>query len=165
MRAAGLAFAAMFASAPGQSFLLAIFLDHLLSGAHLSRTAFSALFAGATTVSALAMPSVGRASDRLGGRGIWIGVTILLVCGCLLAGAAHGVLLAAGGLLLLRGAGQAAFPLLATIRLKVSAIQATFNAAAASARTESAPRHPSVAATSGTAAAAALAAPRLIPTE
>ena len=110
-----LAFAAMFASAPGQSFLIAVFVDEILEGAGISRTAFSGLYAAATVVSASAMVAVGRAADRAGLRAVWIAVAIGLALACGLASLLNGLLLAFVALSLLRAFGQGSFPLVATL--------------------------------------------------
>lgn len=62
---AGVAFAA---SAPGQSFLISVFVDGFLAGTGVSRTWFSALYAAGTVVSAAAMIALGRVVDRRGLR-------------------------------------------------------------------------------------------------
>jgi MFS family permease len=111
----GLAVAAMFASGPGQSFLIATFVDEMLAGTGLSRTVFSILYAGGTIVSALAMLQVGRVADRFGPRVVWVIASVGLAAACLLAGAAHGVVLAFLALALLRTFGQGSFPLIATL--------------------------------------------------
>lgn len=113
--ALGLAFVAMFASAPGQSFLLSVFVDDLLEDTGLSRTVFSSLYALATIVSATVSLVLGRATDRLGLRAAWFGVAAGLVCACLIASAADGLVLAFVGLALLRAFGQGSFPLLGTL--------------------------------------------------
>jgi MFS family permease len=111
----GLAFMAMFASAPGQSVLIAVFVDHILAGTGLSRTAFSALYAGATAVSATLSFTTGRAADRTGLGVIWAVVAVGLAAACVIESLAHGILLAAVGLALLRSFGQGSFPLLGTL--------------------------------------------------
>jgi MFS family permease len=110
-----LAFVAMFASAPGQSFLIAVFVDEILDGAGISRTAFAGLYAGATVVSASAMMVVGRAADRSGLRAVWIVVGLGLALACALASVIQGLLLAFVALALLRTFGQGSFPLVATL--------------------------------------------------
>lgn len=110
-----LAVAAMFASGPGQSFLIAIFVDEMLVGTGLSRTVFSVLYAAGTIVSALAMLQVGRIADRFGLRVVWIVAAVGLAGACLLAGAANGAVLAFFALALLRTFGQGSFPLVATL--------------------------------------------------
>jgi hypothetical protein len=113
--ALGLAFVAMFASAPGQSFLLSVFVDDLLEDTGLSRTVFSTLYALATIISATVSLLLGRATDWVGLRLAWVGVAGGLACACLVASAANGVVLAFVGLALLRAFGQGSFPLLGTL--------------------------------------------------
>jgi predicted MFS family arabinose efflux permease len=113
--ALALAFVAMLASAPGQSFLIAVFVDDMLAGTGLSRTVFSTLYALATVVSAAISLTLGRASDALGLRVAWLGVAVGLACACLLASLAHGLVLAFVALALLRAFGQGSFPLLGTL--------------------------------------------------
>jgi MFS family permease len=113
--ALGLAFVAMFASAPGQSFLIAVFVDDMLEGTDLSRTVFSTLYALATVVSAAISLVLGRAADALGLRAAWIAVAAGLASACLLASLAGGLVLAFVGLALLRAFGQGSFPLLGTL--------------------------------------------------
>ena len=113
--AVGVAFFAMFASSPGQSFLLAVFVDDMLEGTGLSRTTFSALYAAGTIVSALATVLVGRYSDRVGLAAAWVAVAILLAGACLIASAASGALVAFVALSALRAFGQGALPLIGTL--------------------------------------------------
>lgn len=105
----------MFASAPGQSFLLSVFVDDMLDDTGLSRTVFSSLYAFATIVSATVSLLLGRATDRIGLRVCWFGVAAGLACACLIASAADGLVLAFVGLALLRAFGQGSFPLLGTL--------------------------------------------------
>jgi MFS family permease len=113
--ALALAFVAMFASAPGQSFLIAVFVDDMLEGTGLSRTVFSTLYALATVVSATVSLALGRAADALGLRAAWLAVGAGLASACLLASLAGGLALAFVGLALLRAFGQGSFPLLGTL--------------------------------------------------
>lgn len=110
-----LAFVAMFASAPGQSFLISVFVDDMLDGTGLSRTAFSALYGLATIVSATVSVLLGRATDTLGLRVAWIAVAAGLALACAVASVASGLLLAFAALALLRAFGQGSFPLLGTL--------------------------------------------------
>lgn len=110
-----LAFAAMFASAPGQSFLIAVFVDEILADTGLSRTSFSALYAAATIISASAMVAVGRAADRSGLRAVWVVVALGLALACAVASFVDGLLLAFVALSLLRTFGQGSFPLVGTL--------------------------------------------------
>ncbi len=113
--AVGLAFVALFASSPGQSFLLAVFVDDMLEGTGLSRTTFSALYAAGTVVSALATVLVGRYSDRVGLAAAWVAVAIALAGACLIASVASGALVAFIALSALRAFGQGALSLVATL--------------------------------------------------
>jgi MFS family permease len=111
----GLAFTAMFASAPGQSIVIAVFVDEILAGTGLSRTAFSALYAAVTVVSATVSFALGHAADRIGLRAVWALVAAGLAAACLIESLAAGIVLAAVGLALLRSFGQGSFPLLGTL--------------------------------------------------
>jgi hypothetical protein len=77
-----LAATAFFASAPGQSFLIAVFVDDMLDGTDLTRTAFSGLYATGTVVSAVAMLALDRVIDRHGLRLAWGVVTVALAMAC-----------------------------------------------------------------------------------
>ncbi|HVM16982.1 MAG TPA: MFS transporter [Gaiellaceae bacterium] len=114
-RAVALAFVAMFVSAPGQSFIVAVFVDEMLAGTGLSRTAFSVLYALATVTSAFTIVFVGRAADRFGLRAAWLAVTVGLAAACAVAGLATGALVAFLGLALLRIFGAGSLPLVATL--------------------------------------------------
>ena len=111
----GLAFAAMFASGPGQSFVIAVFVDELLVDTGLSRSAFSLLYAGATVVSAIVVSRLGPAADRLGLRAIWAAVAVGLALACGLASLVTGAVTALAALSVLRAFGQGSFPLVATL--------------------------------------------------
>lgn len=110
-----LAFIAKFASAPGQSFLLAVFVEGLLTGTDISRTVLAVLYAAATVVSAAIALAVGRATDTLGLRAVWVAVAVGLAAGCILASLATGIVLAFLSLALLRTFGQGSFPLVGTL--------------------------------------------------
>jgi len=111
----GLAFAAMFASGPGQSFVIAVFVDELLVDTGLSRSAFSLLYAGATVVSAVVVSRLGPAADRLGLRAVWAAVAVGLALACGLASLVTGAVTALAALSVLRAFGQGSFPLVATL--------------------------------------------------
>jgi len=110
-----LAFVAMVASGPGQSFLIAVFVDEMLVGTGLSRAAFSVLYAAGTVVSALTMLQVGRLADRFGTRLVWVVASVGLASACVLASVAHGLVIAFLALAFLRTFGQGSFPLVATL--------------------------------------------------
>lgn len=105
-----LAAVAFTASAPGQSFLVAVFVDDMLAGTGLSRTAFSGLYAAGTVVSAACMLLFGRIVDRHGLRAAWIAVSLGLAAACGMASLATGAMVAFLALALLRTSGQGSFP-------------------------------------------------------
>ncbi|MFN3600599.1 MAG: MFS transporter [Dietzia sp.] len=111
----GLAAVAFAASAPGQSFLISVFVDDFLAGTELSRTAFSTLYAAGTVVSATSMIVLGRVVDRRGLRLSWFIVAAALGAACGLASVATGALVAFLALALLRTFGQGAFSLVGTL--------------------------------------------------
>lgn len=115
LRIAALAAIAFAASAPGQSFLISVFVDDMLAGTGLSRTTFSALYAAGTIVSAVCMLLLGRVIDRRGIRVAWVAVTLGLAVACGLASVAAGAVVVFLALALLRTSGQGSFPLLGTI--------------------------------------------------
>jgi MFS family permease len=110
-----LGFVAMFASGPGQSFWLSVFVDPILESTGLSRTVFSALYAAGTIVSATAMAFVGRATDRYGLRAAWVLVSLGLASACALTSVAAGAAALLVGVALLRTFGQGSFPLIGTL--------------------------------------------------
>jgi len=110
-----LGFLAMFASSPGQSYWLSLFVDDMIAGTGLSRTGFSLVYAGATVFSAAMVLAVGGAFDRRGAGPTWAAVALGLAAGSLLMSFATGALVALVALGLLRAFGQGSFPLVATL--------------------------------------------------
>jgi MFS family permease len=110
-----LGFLAMFASSPGQSYWLSLFVDDMIAGTGLSRTGFSIVYAGATVFSAAMVLAVGAAFDRRGAAVTWAAVALGLAAGSLLMSFATGALVALVALGLLRAFGQGLFPLVATL--------------------------------------------------
>ena len=75
----------------GSSYYLpAILADPIAQGLGLSRTAVFGLFSGALLVSAVLGPSVGRAIDNRGGRGVLTLSNLVLAAGLVLLGIAQG---------------------------------------------------------------------------
>lgn len=64
----GMAAAAQFMSAPGQSYSVAAFKEPMRSSLQISETSFSLAYAFATVISGLLLPQVGRLIDRFGAR-------------------------------------------------------------------------------------------------
>jgi len=116
----GLGVVAKIASAPGQSFFLAVFVDDVLADTGISRTAFSALYAAATVVSATMVLGVGRAIDRRGAGAVWVAVAAGLAAACLTLSVAGGLVAVLVALCFMRGFGQGSFPLLGTFLIAAS---------------------------------------------
>lgn len=106
---------AKFASGPGQSFFLAVFVDHLIRDAGVTRTGFAGIYAVATVASAAMVLGIGRLVDRRGIRMVWIGVSAGLAGACLGLSLATGPVVVLLALSLMRGFGQGSFPLLGTV--------------------------------------------------
>jgi MFS family permease len=111
----GLAFVAMLASSPGQSYWLALFVDGMLKGTGLSRASFAALYAVATVCSAVGALNIGALFDRRGAATTWIVAACGLAAGSVVMSVATGSLVAVIGLAMLRAFGQGAFTLVGTL--------------------------------------------------
>ncbi|WP_375001920.1 MFS transporter [Aeromicrobium sp. CTD01-1L150] len=110
-----LAAVAFFASSPGQSFLISVFVDDLLDDTGLRRETFSALYAAGTVISAVSMLVIGRMVDRTPIRRLWLLAATALAGACLLAGSAVGAATAFFAMAFLRTFGQGAFTLVGTL--------------------------------------------------
>jgi hypothetical protein len=110
-----LGFVAMLASSPGQSYWLSLFVDDMIGGTGLGRTAFTSVYAVATICSALMVLAVGTLFDRRGPARTWLTVACGLAAGGLVMSVAHGPLMAVSGLAMLRAFGQGSFPLVGTL--------------------------------------------------
>jgi sugar phosphate permease len=73
-------------SGPGQSAVIAVFMDPMLAELGLSRSAIAAAFTVGNLVAALGMGPVGRLTDRLGGQGVLVAGVVVLGATCLLMG-------------------------------------------------------------------------------
>jgi MFS family permease len=110
-----LGFFAMLASSPGQSYWLAMFVDDMIAGTGLSRSAFSLVYGIATSCSAAMVLAVGQLFDRRGPAATWALVSCGLAAGGLLMSVATGPGIAVIALALLRAFGQGSFPLVGTL--------------------------------------------------
>ena len=81
----GLAFLAMFSSAPGHTPVISVFVNPMAGDLELSRTVISGIYTGATLTGAACLVIVGRLLDRYGARGMMtsfalaLGVTVVLM--------------------------------------------------------------------------------------
>ncbi len=115
VRALASATVAYTASAPGQSFLISLFVAGFLRHGGVSRSAFSAMYALATVCSAGWVVILGRLAERFALRRLWLGVALALAGVCWMASAARGVVGVLVSLALLRMLGQGSLPLLGTV--------------------------------------------------
>ena len=79
----GVAAAAQYMSAPGQSYSVAAFKIPMRQALHVSETDFSLAYAAATLLSAAMLPYFGRIVDRIGARKTLPVIAAGLGCGCL----------------------------------------------------------------------------------
>jgi MFS family permease len=110
----GIAAAAQFMSAPGQSYSVAAFIDPMLSDLSLLRTEFSMAYLVATLVSGATLPFVGRLADRYGARIMMPTVALLLGFACLWMSRIGGVVGLYVGFTLIRCLGQGSLTMIST---------------------------------------------------
>ena len=79
----GIAAAAQFLSAPGQSYSVAVFKEPMRFSLGIGETDYSLAYAFATIISGLSLPFVGRMIDRYGARRMLPAIGILLGTACL----------------------------------------------------------------------------------
>lgn len=106
-------------SSPGQSFLLALYLEDLLVELDLSRVQLSAIYSAATLGAAAMLPLAGWIADRVTSRTYLCGVILLLALACLNMATVRGAAHVAVALFLLRLLAQGAIglgTLTATVR-------------------------------------------------
>ncbi|MFQ5830230.1 MAG: MFS transporter, partial [Candidatus Methylomirabilia bacterium] len=111
----GVATLANFATAPGQSFTVSLFLVPMLSDLGLSRTAISSVYSLASLTAAVGLPYIGRLVDRLGARLMMATVAACLGLASIALYAVNGIVplyLAFTGI---RTFGQGALALTATV--------------------------------------------------
>lgn len=107
--AAGLVCALL--SSPGQSFVISLYLEHLIADTGLTRVQLSSLYAGATLFAAAVLPFVGRLADRITARRFMTGVLVALGGFLSILGIASGLLTVAVAFFGLRLLGQGAIGL------------------------------------------------------
>lgn len=98
-------------SAPGQSFLLSLYVDSLIADLGLSRVAVASLYGACTLAAAACLPLVGHVADRVSSRAFLTTVVLLLAAGLGLLASAQNVTILALALFTLRLLGQGAIGL------------------------------------------------------
>ena len=98
-------------SAPGQSFALSLYIEHLIRDLGISRVQISSIYAGATLAAAATLPLFGAWADRTTARR-FMGVVLLAMAGAMvLLSQAQGVAMVVAALFALRMLGQGAIGL------------------------------------------------------
>lgn len=110
----GIAAAAQFMSAPGQSYSVAAFKEPMREALSMSETDYSLAYGVATIISGVLLPFVGRLVDRLGARKLLPTLAFLLGAACLCMSHADGLVGVYVGFGLIRPLGQGALTLVAT---------------------------------------------------
>ncbi len=107
----GLCFLCSMLSSPGQSFVLSLYLEHLITDLGLSRLELSSIYGAMTLLAAVSMPFVGSLADRFDGKRFLAVVLLLLGLACLLFSQVDGLVGVAIAYFLLRLLGQGAIGL------------------------------------------------------
>ena len=108
---AGVALACSALTAPGQSFLVSLYLEHFAADLGLSRVQLASLYSAATLLAAAALPLAGRLADRMPSRRFLGGTLLLLAVVFLHMAAVRGPLTLGIGFVALRFLAQGAIGL------------------------------------------------------
>jgi predicted MFS family arabinose efflux permease len=107
----GTAMACSALSAPGQSFALSLYIEHLIRDVGITRVQVSSIYAGATLAAAATLPLFGAWADRTSARR-FMGIVLLAIAGAMvLLSQARGIAVVAVALFALRMLGQGAIGL------------------------------------------------------
>lgn len=104
----------MFISAPGQTYVVSIFVEPMINELGWSRTLFSGLYTGGSLTAALAVPFVGRMLDKFGGRVVLVVVAVLFGFATLLISRVETPAHLFAGFVAIRALGQGSLSLIAT---------------------------------------------------
>lgn len=107
----GLCFLCSVLSSPGQSFVLSLYLEHLIDDLGLSRLEVSSMYGAMTLLAAICLPFAGRLADRFEGRHFLGVVLLLLGVACLFFSQVTGLIGVAIAFFSLRLLGQGAIGL------------------------------------------------------
>ncbi len=107
----GLCFLCSMLSSPGQSFVLSLYLEYLITDLGLSRLELSSIYGAMTLLAAVALPFVGGLADRFEGRTFLSLVVLFLGMACLFFSQVSGLIGVALAFFFLRLLGQGAIGL------------------------------------------------------
>ena len=101
-------------SSPGQSYAVAIFIEHIIADLEISRGLLSTLYTGATLLASFALPMVGRQIDRYGARIMVSVIAVLFGVACVFMGQVQNAFMLALGFISIRFLGQGSLVLVST---------------------------------------------------
>lgn len=104
----------IFFSAPGQTFLIALFVGPIFRELHISQSFFAGMYSAATLLAALLLNPAGRLIDRYYAHTIVKWIAVLMAGGCFLLGSATHLAAVFAGFFTLRLIGQGIFSLCAS---------------------------------------------------
>lgn len=104
----------IFFSAPGQTFLIALFVGPIFQELNISQSFFAGLYSAATLSAALLLNPAGRLVDRYYIHSVLTFATVLMTAGCLLLGSASHVITVFAAFFILRLFGQGIYGLCAS---------------------------------------------------
>jgi len=96
----------MIMSSPGQTYSVAIFIDHFIQDLGISRSLVSVLYTAGTLVGGLSLLIVGKQIDRRGPRAVVVVIATLLGLSCIYMGLVQNALMLALGFIAIRMLGQ-----------------------------------------------------------
>lgn len=102
----------MIMTSPGQTYAIAVFVDHIIVDLDISRSLISTLYAVGTLAGSLAMPFVGRQVDLRGARRLLLLVTLLFGLACIYMGTVQNAIMLGIGFVTLRMLGQGSLGLI-----------------------------------------------------
>lgn len=101
-------------SAPGQTFLVSLFIPPMREAFGLSKTQIAGIYSAATLLSAFFLPMMGKALDRLHLKWFTLVCGIFLSLGCFVLASSRGIVTLFLGFLLVRNLGQGTLTLISS---------------------------------------------------
>ncbi|MDP6451715.1 MAG: MFS transporter [SAR202 cluster bacterium] len=105
---------ALFTSAPGQTYVVSVFIDPMIEDLGWSRNLYSSLYTGGSLTAALAVPFIGRLLDRFGGRIMLTAVAMAFGVATVLIGSVASPIHLFLGFVAIRALGQGSLQLIST---------------------------------------------------
>ncbi len=105
---------AIFTSAPGQTYVVSVFIDPMIEDLGWSRNLYSSLYTGGSLAAALAVPFIGRLLDRFGGRIMLTAIAMAFGVATVLIGSVASPIHLFLGFVAIRALGQGSLQLIST---------------------------------------------------